>query len=83
MVDLQEIPRSTHLLAVADTRDARERSTVRLFENGVPIGPAHSLHDDIRVSGSGRFSHWGSTLYFSSTDNSDPNKNNRTYSLHW
>jgi pectate lyase len=58
-------------------------STVRIFENGVEIGPAHSAHADIRTLGKGRFSHWGSDLYFSASDNSDPRTNGKkyTYSL--
>jgi hypothetical protein len=69
----------------ADTRNAPSRSTLRLFENDVPLGPAHSSHDDIRNIGQGRFSHWASTsssnekLRFSSSDNSDPRSNGRRY----
>ena len=40
-------------------------STLRLFEDGREIGPAHSLHDEIRNLGGGRFSHWGPRLYLS------------------
>lgn len=56
-----------------------EPSPLRLFEDGVEIGPGSSLHDDIRKLGGGRFSHWGDTLFFSTSDNSDPNANRRTY----
>jgi len=55
------------------------RSKLRIFENGVEMGPAHSLHKDIREEGSGRFSHWKTALYFSATDNSDPRTNGRIY----
>lgn len=54
-------------------------STMRLFENGVELGPAHSVHQDIRDYGKGRFSHWGTTLYFSASDNTNPAKNGRKY----
>ncbi len=40
-------------------------STLRLFEDGQEVGPAHSLHDEIRNLGGGRFSHWGTRLYLS------------------
>jgi hypothetical protein len=55
------------------------RSVYALFEDGVTLGPAHALHDDIRRRGAGRFSHWHESLYFSSRDNSDPNVNGRRY----
>jgi hypothetical protein len=57
------------------------RSTAILCEDERSIGPAHSPHDDIRVLGRGRFSLWLNALYFSSSDNSDPNTNGRTYEL--
>ena len=56
------------------------RSRLMLYENGVMLGLAHSLHDHIARYGKGRHSHWGPEIYFSSTDNSDPNSNGRTYS---
>jgi len=62
-----------------DNMDFPQRSKMRLLEDGVPIGPAHSLHDDIRQIGLGRYSHWNEVIYFSASDNSDPNNNGRTY----
>lgn len=56
-------------------------SVVVLYEDGLPLGPAHAGHDDIRTLGKGRYSHWGGTLYFSSSDNSDPNHNARHYAV--
>jgi pectate lyase len=43
------------------------------------LGLAHSLHADIIAHGKGRFSHWGTSVYFSASDNTDPNQNGRTY----
>jgi hypothetical protein len=57
------------------------RSTLELFENGRPLGPAHALHDQIRELGRGRFSHWGRLVYFSSSDDSDPRTNGRKYEI--
>ena len=54
-------------------------STLVLYEDGRPLGPSRSLHDDIRKIGCGRFSHWGDVLYFSTSDNSDPRTSGRTY----
>jgi len=56
-------------------------SFVRLFEDGLELGPAHSRHDDIRSRGRGQFSHWGRSLFFSSSDESDPRTNGRAYRL--
>jgi hypothetical protein len=56
-------------------------STMRIFEEGTELGPAHSLHDDIVARGSGRFSHWGRSLMFSSSDGSDPRTNRRSYQM--
>jgi hypothetical protein len=57
-------------------------STLVLLENGKPLGPAHSAHADIRKLGEGRYSHWGArTLWFSTSDNSDPRTNGREYKV--
>lgn len=56
-------------------------STLKLFEDGKELGPAHALHNDIRNSGQGRFSHWGNSLYFSASDNTNPLTNGRTYTV--
>lgn len=69
--------------AEADTLETPYRSRLLLEEDGVPLGPAHSLHAAIRQHGQGRFSHWGprQLLLFSASDNSDPNRNGRVYTL--
>jgi SAM-dependent methyltransferase len=56
-------------------------SPLRLFENGLELGPPHTLHSEIRVQGGGRFSHWGHSLYFSTSDGSDPCRNRRVYTI--
>ena len=55
------------------------RSSLQLLENGIAIGPAHSVHEDIRRIGGGRYSHWRGGLLFSTSDNTDPRVNGRTY----
>lgn len=70
------IPMDSRL--ISDT-NGQNSSTVRVFENGVEIGPAHSLHEDIRTKGKGRFSHKSSFLYLSASDNSDPRTNGKKY----
>jgi hypothetical protein len=57
-------------------------STLRLFEDGKELLPAHAPHADIRTLGTGRWSHWGSnTIVFSTSDNSDPRTNGRKYTV--
>jgi len=51
-----------------------------LLEDGIPLGPENTQHDLIRQSGSGAHSHWGNSLYFSSSDGTDIRRNGRVYS---
>jgi glycosyltransferase involved in cell wall biosynthesis len=52
-----------------------------LRENGKRLGPSGCLHDEIRSEGRGRYSVWRDCVYFSSSDNSDPRTNERSYVL--
>src|SRR5262249_3316929 len=54
-------------------------SRLLVYEDGVPLGPGHSLLKAIGDAGAGRYSHWGDTLFFSSSDNSNPAMNNHVY----
>jgi Sulfotransferase family len=80
---LDQSPAFRGFEAEADTLEAPYRSRLLLEEDGVVLGPAHSLHAAIRQQGRGRFSHWGprQILLFSTSDNSDPNRNGRVYTL--
>lgn len=69
------------LAHLSDTEQAKIRSSLALLEDGKEIGVAHSLHDDIRKVGKGRYSHWNGGLYFSTSDNTDPRTNGRHYTL--
>ena len=71
------------LEAQADNLEQPYRSPLTLYEDGVPLGSPHSLHAQIRSTGAGRFSHWGprQILLFSTSDNSDPNRNGRVYTI--
>lgn len=64
----------------ADAPSAPRCSKLMLYEDGVLLGLAHSTHDHVARFGGGRFSHWGSEIVFSPSDNSDPNTNGRVYS---
>lgn len=72
------------LRQLCDDVDRPQRSPLQLFEDGKPLGPAHSVHASIAGDGAGRYSHWaGNVLMFSASDNSDPNTNGRAYSVEW
>jgi len=66
---------------VGDTSGAPTASSLLLLEGGRPIGRPHTLHHTIRTNGSGTYSHWGSTLWFSASDCSDPRSNDRSYEV--
>lgn len=53
-------------------------SSLMLFEDSKKL-KAHALHHDLDTKGEGRYSHWSSHLYFSSSDGSDPRSNNHKY----
>jgi hypothetical protein len=64
----------------ADRPEKPEQSKALLCENGSPLGPPHTAHLFIERDGGGRFSHyWGLGFIFSTSDNSDPNTNGKTY----
>jgi SAM-dependent methyltransferase len=64
---------------LANNADVCTRSPLVLYEDGVPLGPAHCLPARIRDEGGGRFAHWYESLLFSTSDDSDPNANGRSY----
>ena len=63
-----------------DSSDEPAKSVLQVLENGTLLGSAHSLHTEIRSLGAGRFSHWGTHLYFSASDNTNPLTNGKSYS---
>lgn len=66
-------------IANGDETNKSNQSNLKLYENGVELPQAHAVHDDIRKLGKGRFSHWGSTVLFSASDNTNPKTNGRVY----
>jgi len=66
----------------ADTFGSARQSKLTLYENGIPLGPAHTTHDLLRRVGNGAYSHWGDSLRFSASDNSNPINNGRSYEVH-
>jgi SAM-dependent methyltransferase len=72
-------PLPAELMSRADSQAEHMASRLMLFEDGTPLGLAHTGHETIRRYGSGRFSHWGNGVVFSTSDNSNPNANRRQY----
>jgi SAM-dependent methyltransferase len=66
--------------ASGDNAALPRRSALVLFENERLLGPAHAAHAAIGSAGGGSYSHWQDYLLFSTSDNSDPNRNGRRYS---
>jgi hypothetical protein len=56
-------------------------SMLILLEDDLPLAAPHTVHDEIRRLGRGRYSHWGRCIYFSTSDNTDPRNNGRVYKL--
>ena len=64
-----------------DMAGGRDGLTTCLYEDGVRLLHAHAPHDAIRISGGGLYSHFGRRIWFSTSDNSDPNTNGRRYEV--
>lgn len=73
------LPDSWLFQLTSDTPEAQEASLGELYEGERRLGPAHALHEEIRRIGLGAYSHWGDSLIFSTSDNSDPRDNGHTY----
>ncbi len=56
-------------------------SRVVVYEDGRPLPRPRVFPQLIRKEGRGAYSHWLGIVYFSSTDNSDPRTNQRTYTF--
>ena len=64
---------------LGDSLDNPIRSPLALFEDEILLGPPHTAHDLIREEGGGAYSHWGDTLYFSTTDGDGPKGERTSY----
>jgi hypothetical protein len=63
---IYEIPRPPlPMRLLYDHRGYPGKDFLKLFQNGIKLGPSESLHDDIRNIGDGMFSHWEDNIYFS------------------
>ena len=59
--------------------DQDGRSCLVVYEEDIPLPLPRAIHDEIKEIGEGRHSHWGKWIMFSSTDNTCPLENGRTY----
>lgn len=64
----------------SDGMEDPRASRLKLFEDGLEVGPPHTAHADI-AKGGGGYSHWGNTLYFSSTRGDNPQSSGREYRI--
>ena len=69
------------VLGLGDIVDEPTDSRLFLFEDGYQIGSPHTGIGLIERDGNGNFSHWDGNLYFSTSNNSDPNTNGRSYTV--
>lgn len=67
--------------SIVSDKESGNLSDLELFEDELKLLKPHSVHQEIDQRGEGRYSHWGSNVYFSASDNSDPRSNGRVYSL--
>ncbi|MHB8769968.1 MAG: glycosyltransferase [Syntrophales bacterium] len=73
-----------HLGTTWMCQDKRGTSVpAQVLEDGIPLTIPDCCHAEIADKGAGRYSLWGGFLYFSTSDNSDPRTNGRTYDLYW
>lgn len=68
-----------------DKRGNQNQSTLQLFEDDKLLGPQHISSDDVARTGHGLYLFWSengdTVVVFSSSDNSDPDTNGRTYRI--
>lgn len=70
---------------IVEKLTAPKPSALVVLEDGKPLGPGDAPIDDIKERGRGAFNQWGgphsTLLMFTTSDNSDPNRNGRAYAL--
>lgn len=64
---------------IASDADGMPQATLELYEDGRLLGPAHASPREMRREGLGRFTYRDFWLFFSTSDNSNPRTNGRSY----
>lgn len=67
--------------ALADTPAEPRRSTLLMWENDVPLAYPHCGYANIAQYGAGRYRHWQDSVYFTTSDNTNPNLNGKQYAF--
>jgi 2-polyprenyl-3-methyl-5-hydroxy-6-metoxy-1,4-benzoquinol methylase len=67
---------------IGDWAGEKLRSRLKLREEALELGPSHSDLAAIIRDGCGRFAHRGPNLFFSSSDNTPPDRNGRRYAFY-
>lgn len=81
VIEIDGIQRETGFCHIAVFPVGLSAADYVLYEDDTALGPAGTLHDEIRSTGVGRY-HIGATdLYFSASDNTDARRNGRLYTL--
>src|SRR5258706_6982313 len=76
---LYELPLGTEWM----DRRLMGNSPAIIYEDGHPLDFPNANRSDIKSLGNGRYSVERGSLFFSSSDNSNPRTNNRHYELYW
>lgn len=66
-----------------DSEEDPRGSGLTMYENDIRLPAPHSSYKEISGTGLGRYCHWYDTLYFSTSDNSDPRTNGNVYSINF
>jgi SAM-dependent methyltransferase len=87
MISTVELRRPFHhdggFAYIADLVEVPSDHLPLLLENGRSIGKPKAIHVDIRQRGKGQYSIWNGSIYFSASDGSDCNTNDRNYQVAW
>lgn len=67
--------------AIADSAAEPRRSTLLMWENDIPLAFPHCSYANIVQYGGGRYRHWQDGIYFTASDNSNPNVNGKKYAF--
>lgn len=80
-IRIEEIRKETGHCYIAIIPPGLDVAAFELWEDDRRLGPAGTLHDEIRQLGHGRYHVGGRSVYFSSSDESDAQRNHRIYAL--
>ena len=86
---LLDIKAPPSFVVLADSNAGGSLSQLQVWQDGQLLPMPHSMHADIQVKGSGRYSHWGpflgrnSMLYFSTLDNTHPRLDGVTFRIRY